>query len=132
MIFRLHTWRWFPLDQVAAAFTFARELAKRGTLVEQYVGTKLGRASAAADADYSRTPGWWDRETFAQLMPDVKTEIDRRLAILRREQPVVSKAAPTWVRTIDACGLLLFKAAPTLSRLVLKTGSRVDESSVVW
>jgi GGDEF domain-containing protein len=59
-----------------------REIFAR--LFEEYVAVKLGGEGAVSvDADYYNTPGWWSEDKFANLMPEIETEINRRLDILR-------------------------------------------------
>jgi hypothetical protein len=54
-------------------------------LSEQYVATKLGRGGAAAQSpqEYEDQPGYWSKEHFAHMMPQVERELHKRLATLR-------------------------------------------------
>jgi hypothetical protein len=62
-------------------------------LVEQYVGTKLGRGGVSVDAGYERKPGYWSRDEWDKLEPRVEAEIHRRLGLMRNPaQPMSRKA----------------------------------------
>ena len=54
-------------------------------LVEQYIATKNGQAGVATDSPsfYEKAPGWWTKDEFAKMMPQVETLIKGRLRTLR-------------------------------------------------
>lgn len=54
-------------------------------LLEQWVGTKLGSVSSAAESPevYQSMPGWWTEGAFLELMPAVERSVERRIELLR-------------------------------------------------
>ncbi len=74
-------------------------------LTEQYVATKLGRESEAAESPeyYESHPGWWTKDEFAKLMPRVEQEIQRRMQVLREGKPF--GAENKWVTRDEAQSL---------------------------
>lgn len=65
-------------------------------LIEQYVATKNGPEGTATDKSsyYEKIPGYWSKEEFAKLMPDVRAEIDRRVALLDEKYGDHGSSAP--------------------------------------
>lgn len=54
-------------------------------LIEQYIATKSGRGGIATDDPtyYEKTPGWWTKEEFAKMLPQVEALMKTRLKVLR-------------------------------------------------
>lgn len=67
-------------------------------LVEQYIATKNQGGGVATDPPsfYEKTPGWWTKEEFAKLIPQVESQIKARIRVLRGSDviPPRHKAAP--------------------------------------
>ena len=54
-------------------------------LVEQYVAETLGHKGDSVDspAVYEKTPGWWSKEEFSKMVPELELEIKKRVRELR-------------------------------------------------
>jgi hypothetical protein len=54
-------------------------------LVEQYIAEQHGKATTAAESPeyYEKHPAYWNHETFNEMKPTIKAEIERRQSIAR-------------------------------------------------
>jgi len=88
-------------EQLSPYWREPREIWAR--LVEQYIATKNGKAGLATDSPehYEHRPGWWTKEDFAKMMPQVEALVKGRLRALRGSDVIPPRKRATAEKKLE-------------------------------